>query len=149
MKAMKLWSSILVMCVAMIALASCSSESNDGDWAPMKWKAEVNVHKTNGTYNVAAAGETIIFSCRNYSGFWFTGTTVDGEAIYPSNTDETDHLLIDNDYLHAEIHDNKMTVAFKANNSSQARNITIGVTAGDIFYTFRFRQYAHGSVEIP
>ena len=62
MKTMKIWRNIFMM-LAAFSLASCSSESKDGDWDPMVWKAEVPVQTTDKVYNVSEDGETIIFSC--------------------------------------------------------------------------------------
>lgn len=60
MKTMKIWRLAFAM-LAAFSLASCSSESKDGDWDPMVWKAEVPVQTTDKVYNVSEDGETIIF----------------------------------------------------------------------------------------
>ena len=127
---------------AAFSLASCSSDRNDGDWDSMVWKAEVPVVKTtDGIYDVSADGATLTFSCRNYSKPWFSEAKVDGEQIIPPYMDEINNKLIYGENFRAEIHGNKLTVDFKANDSAQPRNTTITVTAGDIFYTFRFKQH--------
>jgi len=149
MKTMKIWRNTLVMCAAMLSLASCSSESKDGDWEPMVWKAEVPVQTTDKVYNVSEDGETIIFSCLNYSKPWFSEAEVDGEPILPPYMDKIDYGLIYDESFRAEMHGNKLTVDFKANDSAQPRNTKITVTAGDIFYTFRFKQFAKRDVEEP
>ena len=41
----KIWRLAFAM-LAAFSLVSCSSESKDGDWDPMVWKAEVPVHVT-------------------------------------------------------------------------------------------------------
>lgn len=110
----------------------------------MKWKIETpNVKPTDGIFDVSEHGGTFVFVCRNYSRFWFTEAKVNEESMLPIEMNEMDYRLIDNDCFRAEIQGNKMTVEFKANDSSQVRNIYIGVTAGDIFDTFKFRQFAH------
>ena len=139
---MKIWRNVLVMCAAILSLASCSSESKDGDWDPMVWKAEVPVQTTDKVYNVSEDGETIIFSCLNYSKPWFSEAEVDGEPILPPYMDEIDYGLIYGENFRAEIHGNKLSIEFKPNKTAQTTNTSITVTAGDIFYTFRFKQFA-------
>ena len=145
---MKIWRLALTM-LAAFSLASCSSEALDGDWDPMVWKAEVPVRTTDGIYNVSADGETFTFSCNNYSRPWFSEARVDGEPILPPYMDEIDYALIYGETFYAEIHGNKLTIVFMANESVQPRNTTIEVTAGDIFYTFRFKQFANTLVAEP
>jgi hypothetical protein len=115
----------------------------------MVWKAEVPVQTTDKVYNVSEDGETIIFSCLNYSKPWFSEAEVDGEPILPPYMDKIDYGLIYDESFRAEMHGNKLTVDFKANDSAQPRNTKITVTAGDIFYTFRFKQFAKRDVEEP
>ena len=128
------------MMLAAISLASCSSE--DGDWDPMVWKAEVPIQTTDKVYNVSGDGETITFSCLNYSKPWFAGAEVDGEPILPPLMDEAGYGLIYGENFRAEIHGNKLSIEFKPNKTAQTTNTSITVTAGDIFYTFRFKQFA-------
>ena len=139
MKTMKIWRIAFAM-LAAISLASCSSE--DGDWDPMVWKAEVPIQTTDKVYNVSGDGETITFSCLNYSKPWFAGAEVDGEPILPPLMDEIGYGLIYGENFRAEIHGNKLSIEFKPNKKAQATNTSITVTAGDIFYTFRFKQFA-------
>ncbi len=142
MKTMKIWRLAFAV-LAAFSLASCSSNKEDGDWDPMVWKAEVPVVKSNdGVYDVSAEGATFTFSCGNYSKPWFSEAEVDGEPILSPYMDKIDYGLIYGDNFRAEMHGNKLTVDFKANDSAQPRNTTITVTAGDIFYTFRFKQFA-------
>ena len=83
MTTMKIWRLVLAT-LAAFSLASCSSESKDGDWDPMVWKAEVPVQTTDKVYNVSEDGETIVFSCLNYSRPWFSKAEVDGEPKFAS-----------------------------------------------------------------
>ncbi len=133
---------IFVMCAALFSLTSCISDEPYGKWDPMVWKAEVPVQTTDGIYDVSADGAMFTFSCSNYSKPWFSDAVVDGEPILPPYMDEIDYGLIYSENFRAEMHGNKMTVDFKANDSAQPRNTKITVTAGDIFYTFRFKQFA-------
>ena len=139
---MKIWRLVLAT-LAAFSLASCSSESKDGDWDPMVWKAEVPVVKTtDGIYEVSADGATFTFSCLNYSKPWFSEAEVDGEPILPPYMDEIGYGLIYGENFRAEIHGNKLSIEFKPNKTAQTTNTSITVTAGDIFYTFRFKQFA-------
>jgi hypothetical protein len=138
---MKIWRNIFLM-LAAFSLTSCSSESKVGDWDPMVWKAEVPVQTTDKVYNVSEDGETIIFSCLNYSKPWFSEAEVDGEPILPPYMDEIGYGLIYGENFRAEIHGNKLSIEFKPNKTAQTTNTSITVTAGDIFYTFRFKQFA-------
>ena len=108
----------------------------------MVWKAEVPVQTTDKVYNVSEDGETIIFSCLNYSKPWFAEAEVDGEPILPPYMDEIGYGLIYGENFRAEIHGNKLSIEFKPNKTAQTTNTSITVTAGDIFYTFRFKQFA-------
>ena len=143
---MKIWRLTFVM-LAAFSLASCSSDQSVGKWDSMVWKAEVPVQTTDGIYDVSADGETFTFSCSNYSKPWFAEAEVDGEYIFPSymDEDEIDFRFIYGDTFRAEIHGNKLTVVFMTNENAQPRNTTLTVTAGDIFYTFRFKQSANTS----
>lgn len=140
MKTKKLWKFAFMM-LATFSLASCSKD--DGDWDPMVWKAEMPVQITDGIYNVSADGGTFTFTCRNYSKPWFSNAIENGKDILPPYMDEIDYGLIYSDNFRAEIHGNTLTIDFKANDGSQVRNTTITVTAGDIFYTFKFKQFAN------
>ena len=143
MKTMKPWRIAFVMTAAMLSLASCSSDEKDGDWDTMVWKAEVPVVKTtDGIYDVSADGGTFTFTCRNYSKPWFSDANEDGKEFLPPYMHDIDYGLIYSENFRAEIHGNRLTIDFKANDGTQARNTTITVTAGDIFYTFRFKQFA-------
>ena len=134
----KLFTTLLMF--AVLVLASCSKD--DGDWDPMVWKADVPVQITDGIYHVSADGGTLTFTCKNYSKPWFSYAQENGEDIQPPYIDEMDYGLIYSQNFRAEIHGNKLTIDFEANESSQTRNISITVTAGDIFYTFQFKQLA-------
>ena len=145
MKTKKLWNNIFVMCVAMLSLVSCSDEK-DGDWDPMDWNTEVPVVTNEGNYVVSADGGTLTFICRNYSKPWFSYANENGKNIFPPYMD-IDYALLYSENFRAEIHGNKLTVDFKANETSQIRNTAITVTAGDIFYTFRFKQSANSKAD--
>ena len=137
---MKIWRSILVMVVAVLAFNSCSDD--DGDWDAMVWKAEVPVQMTDGVYNVSANGAEFTFSCRNYSSPWIVNVTSSGEYFYPPR-ESNDYHAITTDWFKAEISGNKLKVVFEANDTAEERPLQLTVTAGDIFHTFKFKQFAN------
>ena len=140
MKTMKIWRIILVMLFAVLAFNSCSEEK-DGDWDPMVWKAEVPVQITDGVYIVSDAGGEFTFSCRNYSGPWIEIATSNGQYFYPPR-ESNDYHTITTDWFKAEISGNKLKVVFEANDTAVERPLQLTVTAGDIFETFKFKQFA-------
>ena len=121
MRIMKLWR-IAFMVLAVFSIASCSKE--DGDWDPMKWKAEVPVKAVDGTYNVSADGGTFKFSCRNYSSIWFVGAKD----------------IIENESYRAELKGNVLTIEFMENEDPDVKHFTVSVRSGDAFYDFVFKQ---------
>lgn len=142
MKTMNLWRNILVMIAAMLSLASCdSNDKKEGDWDSMIWEAEVQVQKTDGIYYVPTDGGTITFTCYNYSAPWIENAESGGNYYFPPREDNNFHTITA-DWFKAEIVGNKLSVTFDSNGNDQARPLTLEVTAGDIFYTFRFEQSA-------
>ena len=131
---------IITILLALFTLAAC--DKKDGDWDPMEWKAEVAVQKTNGTYDVPATGAELTFSCKNYSSPWIEYAVSDQKTYYPELETNNRHKLSD-DWFKAEINGNKLTVVFEANETAEERILQLIVTAGDIFYTFKFRQWAN------
>ena len=142
MKTLKIWRTILVMTVAIFSLASCSSDDSDGKWNPMVWKAEVSEQQTDGVYNVPANGTEFIFFCQNYSSPWVENAESNGKYYYPPRYID-DYLSISADWFKANISGNKLKVVFEANETAEERPLQLTVTAGDIFYTFKFKQAAN------
>ena len=134
------WRHIIIVMLAIIVLGACSKE--DGDWDPMVWKAEMAVQKTNGIYEVPAAGAEFTFSCKNYSAPWIDYAVSDVKTYYPDLETGDPHTISD-DWFKAEISGNKLTVKFEVNETAEERLLQLIVTAGDIFYTFKFRQMAN------
>ena len=139
MKTMKFLRLTLIL-LAVLSLASCSKEARDGDWAPMIWGPEVPVQKTDGVYLVPETGAEFTFSCRNYSGPWMSSASSRDERY---THDANDYHTISADWFKAETSGNKLRVIFKANETDEERPLQLVVTVGDIFFTFRFRQFAH------
>ena len=140
MKTMKIWRLALAL-LAALSLASCSSSDDpEGKWDAMVWKAEVPIQTTDGVYNVSGKGSEFTFVCRNYSAPWMADAVVNG-AHYTPLRDANDYHSIAADWFKAEMSGNKLTVVIEANDSGEERLLQLTVTAGDIFYTFRFKQF--------
>ena len=134
---------IYVIALAMLAVLSLSScDKQDGDWDSMVWKAEVPMVIDDGVYDVSDRGGTFTFTCRNYSKPWIEGA-VSGEEHYFPDREKNDYHTIMADWFKAEIVGNKLTVFFEPNKESREHILSLTVTAGDIFHTFTFKQFAH------
>lgn len=130
------------MMIVAFSLASCEKDRLDGDWDSMVWKAEVPVVINDGVYDVSNRGGTFTFTCRNYSKPWIEYAASGGEYYYPRR-EKNDYHTIMADWFKAEIVGNKLTVFFEPNNESSEQFLSLTVTAGDIFHTFKFKQFAH------
>jgi len=146
MKKLRLWQ-IAVAMTAVITLTSCNSDGYDGDWDDMIWKTEVKATEQDGTYLVAATGGELTFSCKNYQHPWISEALYAGEYYNPDVQDDEHHTRdskkLTLDWFKAEITDNLLKVTFEPNQATTERPIKLTVTAGDIFYTFYFRQSAN------
>ena len=141
---MKIWRIAFTM-LAALSLASCSNDDHDGIdgiWDSMVWEADVPVQKTDGVYAVPANGTEFTFSCQNYSSPWIENTVSNGEYYYPPREANDYHTILA-DWFKAEISGNKLKVVFEANETAEERPLQLTVTAGDIFYTFKFMQFAN------
>ena len=125
-----------------VFISSCSSDDPDGKWDPMVWFAEDPVQTTDGVYIVPAGGFEFTFSCRNYSSPWMENAVAAGEWYYPPR-EANDYHSIAADWFKAEVSGNKLKVTFEANETEEERPLELTVTAGDIFHTFKFRQFAN------
>ena len=130
------------MTLAAFSLTSCSSDDPDGKWDAMVWKSEVPVQTTDGVYNVSAYGAEFTFSCHNYSYPWIENAVSNGEYYYPPR-EANDYHTITTEWFKVEMSGNKLKVVFEANDTAEERPLRLTVTAGDIFYTFNFKQFAN------
>ena len=128
--------------LACFALTSCVIEEPDGKWDSMVWRAEEAVLKTDGVYIVSATGAEITFSCANYSSPWIENIESGGEWYFPPR-EENDYHTIKSDWFNVELRGNKLKVTFERNETTTERALKLTVTAGDIFYTFNFKQFAN------
>ena len=132
---------ILSLFIVMLLFHGCSDP--DGLWDKMKWYAEVPVNKaSDGTYIVSADGETLSFICKNYSYSWLSFITCNGKAIYSITVDD-DYHSFSTDWLKVEIEGRRLVIVFEANETDEDKLLDVDVTAGDIFYKFKFKQLAH------
>lgn len=138
---------IVVAMTAVITLTSCNSDEYDGDWDDMIWKTEVKAPEQDGTYLVPATGGELTFSCKNYQHPWISEALYAGEYYNPDVQDDEHHTInrqkISLDWFKAEITGNLLKVTFAPNQATTERPIKLTVTAGDIFYTFYFKQSAN------
>ncbi|MCR4603928.1 MAG: hypothetical protein K5683_10435 [Prevotella sp.] len=129
--------------IAVIALAGAlwlsGCDDKDGDWDPMKWKAEQTVDSENGAYIISSEGGSVSFLCTNYTP-WLSYAVADGNyEVHVHENNDVKHLV--GEWFRVSVEGKRMTVSFD-NNPSSERVVEIITTAGDIFYTFAFRQRA-------
>lgn len=122
----------------MTSLVLFSCEGKDGDWDPMAWESN-DVSNINKNIEVPQAGNTYVFTCKNYNNFWVYAIRENGKQM------GDDQLFIDcqkyeDSCISISIEGNRMNVTVFPNEGHQIRNISIGVTAGDIFDSFIFEQ---------
>lgn len=138
---------IIMAITAVITLTSCNSDEYDGDWDDMIWKTEVKATEQDGTYLVAATGGELTFSCKNYQHPWISEALYAGEYYNPDVQDDEYHTInrqkLTLDWFKAEITGNLLKVTFAPNQEATEKPILLTVTAGDIFYTFYFKQSAN------
>ena len=85
MKTMKLWRNILVMCAAMLSLASCSSDDDykfDASKLEGKWRKAIR----SGIMD----GETVIYTF--YSENWYSGRIEQQVSAWPDEGWKTTDL---------------------------------------------------------
>ncbi|MBR5037985.1 MAG: hypothetical protein IKX65_04605 [Prevotella sp.] len=129
---------IISVVLFLAGLTSCDTETRDGDWHPMKWSAEQELSVDNNYYVIPAEGATVSFVCKNYSAPWMSDVATGGRYYLP-NYETGDYKNIKGDWFAASTNENRLTVTFTENTASD-RYISVTVTAGDIFYTFLFKQ---------
>lgn len=127
--------------LTLAGLTSCDTTTRDGDWDPMKWSAEQELSVDNNYYVIPAEGATVSFICKNYSAPWISNAATGG-IYYLPDYEKGDYRNIKGDWFAASTNENRLTVTFTENIASD-RYISVTVTAGDIFYSFRFKQKAN------
>lgn len=144
---MKTLMTLIIVSASVLAssltLVSCSKD--DGDWDPMRWKTEVKTVKDEGTrfVQVPAEGGTYVYMCKNYKGFWLSDITEEQNGIKKVYNQEysTDRYNCSSPAANVSIAGNTLTVTIKPNTTKETRYVAVEVTAGDIFDTFKYKQY--------
>ena len=77
-----------------------------------------------------------------HSSPWIENAVSAGEYHYPPR-EANDYHTITADWFKAEIKGNQLKVTFEDNETAKERPLELTVTAGDIFHTFKFIQYAN------
>ena len=135
-KRMILWMFAAVLAIA--GLTSCNTSTEDGDWEPMKWSAEQVLSVDNNYYVIPAEGATVSFICKNYGAPWMSDAITGGIQYLP-DYETGDYKNIKGDWFAASTNENRLTVTFTENTATD-RYLSVTVTAGDIFFSFLFKQ---------
>ncbi len=151
----------LLLAMTMTWLTGCDSCAEDGDWDPMKWadtNYQTSKHNGQHTYVVPQQGGTLTFRCKNYQGFWLThiryldenskivevthGGTLWGDNTWEESPDSVkmDMYTLQCDLCTAKVQEEGILDVTFQPNLSDARYLTVGLQAGDTFYTFYFEQ---------
>ena len=138
---MKTTKILLGALMVLTVLAACDFVEKDGDWDPMVWTVDNSDEKTDIIHEIPVDGGTISFTCKNYSAPWLVGAA-DEERQYEPPRDEGNYHTIVTEWFKVDMEGNKLQVTFKANTTEKERPLRLAVTAGDIFYTFGFKQNA-------
>lgn len=152
MKTKQILFSLLVM-GAMGLFSACSNVNRglDGDWPPMKWKTEVKTSKDKeGHYiDVPKEGGTYTFKSINYGEtFWLSQAEEIQEGrsnIYyagqSNSVNRTSWYTLETKWSNIKRGDSNLVVVIQPNKGAE-RTLNVGVTAGDVFDSFSFRQVA-------
>ncbi len=138
MKATKI---LLGALMVLTVLAACDVIEKDGDWDPMVWTVDNSNEKTDIIHEIPVDGGTLTFTCKNYSSPWLEGAADGLRQYFPPREDNNYHTIV-TDWFKVEMVGNKLHVTFEANTTEKERPLRLLVTAGDIFYTFGFKQNA-------
>ena len=137
------------LAVSAVSFVSCKDdddESNlDGKWPPMEWESNGDVVNEKGVYIIAAKGESVSFTCKNYSLVWIGNAyLVDGSYITPDYSQQC--MFLQGGWFEAKMSGNVLTVVFPQNDTLGERGVSLKVTGGDIFYDFCFKQLADNKI---
>lgn len=125
----------------MTSLVLFSCEGKDGDWDPMIWKSNdvSNINKNKSNIEISQAGKSYVFTCENYKYFWVYAIRENGKQM-GDGQQFIDCQKYEDSCISISIEGNRMNVTVFPNEGHQIRNISIGVTAGDISDSFIFEQ---------
>lgn len=129
---------LFLLLITSVMLFSC--EGKDGDWDPMIWESnDVSTINKNKNIEVPQVGITYVFTCKNYKNFWVYAIQENGKQIGETQL-FIDCKKYEDNNISISIEKNKMNITVFPNEGHQIRDISIGVTAGDIFDSFDFKQ---------
>ena len=138
---MKTTKILLGALMVLTVLAACDFVEKVGDWDPMVWTVDNSDEKTDIVHEIPAEGGTISFTCKNYSSPWIVIAADEEKQYFPPRENDNYRIIV-TDWFKADMVGNKLQVTFKANTTEKERPLRLAVTAGDIFYTFGFKQNA-------
>ena len=138
---MKTTKILLGALMVLFVLAACDFVEKVGDWDPMVWTVDNSDEKTDIIHEIPAEGGTISFTCKNYSSPWIVIAADEEKQYFPPRENDNYRIIV-TDWFKADMVGNKLQVTFKANTTEKERPLRLAVTAGDIFYTFGFKQNA-------
>ena len=138
---MKTTKILLGALMVLTVLAACDVIEKDGDWDPMVWTIDNSDEKTDIIHEIPAEGGTISFTCKNYSSPWIVIAADEEKQYFPPRENDNYRIIV-TDWFKADMVGNKLQVTFEANTTEKERPLRLLVTAGDIFYTFGFKQNA-------
>ncbi len=134
---------VIMMVVAIAGLASCTKDAPEGEWSKMKWKAPNGLVKENSTYIIPAEGGEYTFECTNYSRVWLSAIHDRGKIVYPvyPQLDDDDFLTFTGEWFGVNCDRNHVIISFEPlEQDIDSRDLSVGVTAGDIFDSLSFTQ---------
>lgn len=107
----------------------------------MIWKSNdvSNINKNKSNIEISQAGKSYVFTCENYKYFWVYAIRENGKQM-GDDQQFIDCQKYEDSCISISIEGNRMNVTVFPNEGHQIRNISIGVTAGDISDSFIFEQ---------
>ena len=115
----------------------------DGLWSSMKWVSQSNLVLNNGIYQIPAQGGKFTFTCTNYKAPWMGSLPYADSVWLPRGISEGEdewHKLSCS-WFAAEFNQADLTITVAAlPDTVDSRLAELEVTAGDIFYHFKFNQ---------
>ena len=118
---------IAISLIALFATAiSCTKESKDGDWDPMKLSKNEIVFP--------AEGGTDSIKVKNYSSWWISSVFVNNSDDFRSTKADWMEIVVPDDKR------NWVYVTVGENTTDSLRKATLVMTAGDIFKSIPITQ---------
>lgn len=127
--------SLFLLLIFSATFVAC--DSKDGDWKSMKWETNIPITNKKHIVEASKSGDTYIFKCKNYASFWIDVLYENGKEI-PINPENDGNVK--GEWFSVSIEKNIMTVIVLPNHNNSSRYLFVGLTAGDIFDSFSFKQ---------